>query len=796
MTPHIPYICASAAGQVNGRAIDTNHGPTFQGDSPGIISPKVILQLSDLHMSTNAEHHWASFGDRQGDFRLFVNTLLPYIRPSVVVITGDLTDSKDKSGAGRQDREEWEMYKSLLNILSEVGIDEYHVLDVRGNHDMFNVDSVRSEMNKELTTTFAHNFTAFGQRGAGDKRTFAHVLFSSGRLLEINENQNGSIVAGAEIIKSKSDPKITKTWVDTIRSFIAGSSSESSQSAQPHAAQWQAPPTDYPIAAFLGIDFSIDPGLKNPFNFFGQLDAPLRESISASTAALTQALETFNASETHGASGIVPIIAYGHFPLSTVDSKSSTMEYHGGGWDPKRFFQSTVGAVTHLVRGSIDPMHPQNPIAALSQAPVTTYISGHLHTAFGERMHKAHVVDSMVTAKATMSELETGAWKDDRRFRLIVVDRGVLSFVDYYFVTWNTPKRPRRSDFDMQQQNEEWKILFKQRGWGITATNLTQGVDEAAVVLDHFVIVTYPPDLRFAPQQAFRTFTLPGNDTMLTAVVIPTTAHRTMSASNVDDLQVRATGYLDAGGRASKVQLFELQLSSMAVQNKSLVDSDGIQPTDNMAVFTMADNASIMVDINVVGERMSGNELVAWVQVAVSADTGTSFSPLVPIALTCSRCARNASQTASQHENSLRDAYSAFIECKLALPHHFRNSSGPSVPVSAKWLESTMLSINWPVYLHRLYIILWSVFVAVLLLVPFLFNQTIQSQRLHERWREMLIHSLSCKSSLISGIKFPIVALLYTATVKRVWIPLVSAWVCILARIHTPSSRVGQPLRT
>lgn len=38
-----------------------------------------------------------------------------------------------------------------------------------------------------------------------------------------------------------------------------------------------------------------------------------------------------------------------------------------------------------------------------------------------------------------MAELETAAWKDDRRFRLLSLDGGVLTFSDLLF---HTPSRP------------------------------------------------------------------------------------------------------------------------------------------------------------------------------------------------------------------------------------------------------------------------------------------------------------------------------------------------------------------
>ena len=44
------------------------------------------------------------------------------------------------------------------------------------------------------------------------------------------------------------------------------------------------------------------------------------------------------------------------------------------------------------------------------------------------------------TRAAHLAELETAAWKDDRRFRLLSLDGGDLAFVDLSF---HTPSRPR-----------------------------------------------------------------------------------------------------------------------------------------------------------------------------------------------------------------------------------------------------------------------------------------------------------------------------------------------------------------
>ena len=47
--------------------------------------------------------------------------------------------------------------------------------------------------------------------------------------------------------------------------------------------------------------------------------------------------------------------------------------------------------------------------------------------------------DEKIGATGRLLEMETAAWKDDRRFRLLTVDNGTFSFTDLMF---NTPGKP------------------------------------------------------------------------------------------------------------------------------------------------------------------------------------------------------------------------------------------------------------------------------------------------------------------------------------------------------------------
>ena len=122
-----------------------------------------FIQLSDIHVSLFYKHGGVEH------LKWFLNTSLPVVRPSFVVVTGDLTDAKDGwKISSSQHREEWIMYRSAL-VESGVLEREGFWWDQRGNHDCFNVPGWQSHHNyfKELSSTKAEQYafqyqTSFG----------------------------------------------------------------------------------------------------------------------------------------------------------------------------------------------------------------------------------------------------------------------------------------------------------------------------------------------------------------------------------------------------------------------------------------------------------------------------------------------------------------------------------------------------------------------------------------------------------------------------------------------------------
>ncbi|EFX84466.1 hypothetical protein DAPPUDRAFT_314796 [Daphnia pulex] len=101
----------------------------------------VFVHISDLHIS----HFTAE--DRYEQLNEFCSINLKAIRPGLVLASGDLTDSVAPGKVlVTQFIEEWQMYKDVYTkCQNESGVP--HWLDVRGNHDNFNIHGYNSSNN-------------------------------------------------------------------------------------------------------------------------------------------------------------------------------------------------------------------------------------------------------------------------------------------------------------------------------------------------------------------------------------------------------------------------------------------------------------------------------------------------------------------------------------------------------------------------------------------------------------------------------------------------------------------------
>ena len=151
-----------------------------------------------------------------------------------------------------------------------------------------------------------------------------------------------------------------------------------------------------------------------------------------------------------------------------------------------------------------------------------------------------------------MAELETAAWKDDRRFRLLSLDGRAFSFVDLFF---HTPSRPLH--FAAGGNPLPHAHLYQDHNISITgmlrqlptaghthahahACNTTgrvlvhrqaycwcpfpAGVASEVVVRDFIVHITSPPDARYSAHQAAHTDGAQGQWGQVRALVLPVIA--------------------------------------------------------------------------------------------------------------------------------------------------------------------------------------------------------------------------------------------------------------------------------
>ncbi|XP_046474147.1 transmembrane protein 62 [Neodiprion pinetum] len=154
----LSVFMANVTNLINVDLHATNSTPLYEGlddAEPQWLPPKKydisdspdnlvwFLQISDIHVSIFQDP------SRITELKEFCDITVSAIRPAVVLASGDLTDAKakDKMGSG-QIQGEWEHYRKVLEESDVLKKTEW--LDVRGNHDNFNVLSLASKENYYL----------------------------------------------------------------------------------------------------------------------------------------------------------------------------------------------------------------------------------------------------------------------------------------------------------------------------------------------------------------------------------------------------------------------------------------------------------------------------------------------------------------------------------------------------------------------------------------------------------------------------------------------------------------------
>lgn len=141
----------------------------------------------------------------------------------------------------------------------------------------------------------------------------------------------------------------------------------------------------------------------------------------------------------------VPIIAFSHHPLNTVASSDTSLEPEIPPLQPSSSRRSAYDSLkarmlSQAVASSTGPTLQQ----VLLEHDVAAHINGHLHGGFGGRMHKLLTKPpspseqqqgqaGKSTPQVKLAHLETSDWKHLRRWRLMAVDAGIVTFADLYY---------------------------------------------------------------------------------------------------------------------------------------------------------------------------------------------------------------------------------------------------------------------------------------------------------------------------------------------------------------------------
>ena len=119
-----------------------------------------FIQVSDLHLSAVFEP------SRGPDFKKFCQQVIPAVKPSVTIVSGDLTDARLKGlMEGKQQIKEWIMYNDIVNSTDVTKKTLW--LDIRGNHDDFGVGSFEAEENY---------FAKYSIRGRLHRRHYSYYI--------------------------------------------------------------------------------------------------------------------------------------------------------------------------------------------------------------------------------------------------------------------------------------------------------------------------------------------------------------------------------------------------------------------------------------------------------------------------------------------------------------------------------------------------------------------------------------------------------------------------------------------
>ncbi|GLI63519.1 hypothetical protein VaNZ11_006504, partial [Volvox africanus] len=390
----------------------------------------LLLQLTDVHISTLEGP--AGDPQRAPDLMAMAAGMLSRWPLAAAVLTGDLTEAKDVYGRGNQYEREWQIYRDTWNALSSPGNVPYdQIYDIRGNHDTFNS----------------------GPRcGVQD-----YYCTYSVRAARVNQKINGTTTADG----GQGGPW-DRVFIDAVYGRIEDGRGSRTGSGR------------CPLAVLVGVDASLDPGMRSPTNFLGVVPPAVLDELDEQLAASVTGMRAVGCTP--------PYIAYGHYPLSTIS-------YPG---------RRRTGASGAAAAASVQQV--------LVRHGVSSYLAGHLHGAFGHKLHRLHKAPIATDSRpmSYMLELEMVDWKHARTVRLLTSDLeggGAVSFADFRYIP-GRPQLPSSLASTVRQEAEPTGAAdpgARQDG-AANITHRLEPFDATCVVGAYLPLITCPPDARYSPQ--------------------------------------------------------------------------------------------------------------------------------------------------------------------------------------------------------------------------------------------------------------------------------------------------------
>lgn len=310
-------------------------------------------------------------------------------------------------------------------LAQSAGLSANAILDLRGNHDAFDV---LRNTGQDFFALYSATAAAHGQTAAASQRVWSYELqpqlllpaphsqhhhlqhvregkeghrrltAATNSRYPISRNDSGRIVLLPGTHPHNSTGGQQRQWQrhTTTSSSVASSRRLSAAYTAPAAAAGAAAGS-CPAAVLLGLDFTPNVGLHAPANFFGVASVELLQQVQQQLNLIRGHSSGSSTAEALSCRQSAPIVSYSHYPFSTVAASYAT--------------SSTIRQQRQQQREGGRAVRD-----LLMRYDVSAHVSGHLHDLVGQRLHamfsKAGYVDEAGDDGGGVSEAPAAHFAD------------------------------------------------------------------------------------------------------------------------------------------------------------------------------------------------------------------------------------------------------------------------------------------------------------------------------------------------------------------------------------------------